>query len=147
MPERARLDHVGLTVADLVAASSWYRDAFGLDVDFTGRVDAIGLDFVMLIDGDGRRLELLHREGSTRGPRAADPAEAALREGFGHMAFDVRGLDEVFARLVGMGAREVMTPRPSPEPGIRMAFVADPEGNLIELLERRADGLSASDGR
>ena len=31
-----------------------------------------------------------------------------------------------------------MTPRPSPEPGVRMAFVADPEGNLVELLDRTA---------
>ena len=27
---------------------------------------------------------------------------------------------------------------PSPEPGVRMAYVADPEGNLIELLDRTA---------
>lgn len=33
--------------------------------------------------------------------------------------------------------------RPSPEAGIRMAYVADPEGNLIELLDRRA-GRAAS---
>ncbi|WP_062289550.1 VOC family protein [Demequina phytophila] len=138
MPEHARLDHVGLNVADLAAASSWYQAAFTMRVDFAGRVDPIALDFVMLIDADGRRLELLHREGSTSRPRAADPAEAALREGFGHMAFDVSGLDDAFARLLGMGAREVMSARPSPEPGIRMAFVADPEGNLVELLERPA---------
>ena len=32
-------------------------------------------------------------------------------------------------------------PRQAPEPGARMAFVHDPEGNLIELIERggRAD--------
>jgi len=35
-----------------------------------------------------------------------------------------------------LGARPVMAPRPSPEPGVRMAFVADPEGNLVELLDR-----------
>ena len=34
------------------------------------------------------------------------------------------------------GARPVMPPCPAPEPGVRMAFVADPEGNLVELLER-----------
>jgi len=31
-----------------------------------------------------------------------------------------------------------MTPRPSPEAGVRMAFVADPEGDLVELLSRPA---------
>jgi catechol 2,3-dioxygenase-like lactoylglutathione lyase family enzyme len=70
--------------------------------------------------------------------RAADPPTAVLTEGFGHIAFDVAGVDAAFDRLVGLGARAVMTPRPSPEPGVRMAFVADPEGNLVELLDRAA---------
>jgi lactoylglutathione lyase len=30
----------------------------------------------------------------------------------------------------------VMTPRPSPEAGVRMSYLADPDGNLIELVER-----------
>ena len=34
------------------------------------------------------------------------------------------------------GASDRMSPRPSPDPGVRMAYVADPEGNLIELLDR-----------
>ena len=52
------------------------------------------------------------------------------------MAFDVTDLDATFERVVGLGARPVMTPRPSPEAGVRMAFVADPEGNLVEILSR-----------
>ena len=47
--------------------------------------------------------------------------------------------DGTFERLVALSARAVMNPRPSPEPGVRMAFVADPEGNLLELLDR-SDG-------
>lgn len=49
---------------------------------------------------------------------------------------DHAGLDATFERTVTLGARPVMTPRHSPEPGVRMAFVADPEGNLIEPLSR-----------
>jgi multimeric flavodoxin WrbA len=96
----------------------------------------------------GGRLELLHRPGSAAGLRAADPAQAALAEGCGHLAFDVADLDATFARVVELGARAVVTPRQSPEPGVRMAFVADPEGKLVELLSRtpavpRILGLSA----
>ena len=53
------------------------------------------------------------------------------------MAFDVTDLDAGFHRAVARGARPVMPPGPSPEAGVRMAFVADPEGNLIELMQRR----------
>ena len=133
----ARLDHVGLAVANLEAAVSWFCDVFGLVPELTLRVDALDLSIEMLVHpAFGYRLELLHRPGSAAGRKPADPGEAALREGFGHVAFDVPDLDGAFDRAVAHGARPVMPPCPSPEPGVRMAFVADPEGNLIELLHR-----------
>ena len=133
----ARLDHAGLSVRDLAGAARWYCDAFGYHRELDLRVDPIDLDIVMLIHrAYGDRLELLHRPGTASGPKAADPAGAALSQGFGHIAFDVADLDATFERVVTLGARPVLTPRPSPEPGVRMAFVADPEGNLIELLSR-----------
>jgi lactoylglutathione lyase len=135
----ARLDHAGLSVRDLGSAADWYCAAFGYTRERELRVDPIDLDIVMLIHrSHGDRLELLHRPGSAPGLRADGPAEAALSQTFGHVAFDVADLDATFDRVVGRGARPVMTPRESPEPGVRMAFVADPEGNLIEILSRGA---------
>ena len=137
----ARLDHVGLAVADLGAAAAWYCDVFGLAPELSLRVDAIDLSIEMLIHPVfGYRIELLHRPGTgdsaSPGPKPAHPAAAALRAGYGHVAFDVADLDGAFDRAVARGARPVMPPCPAPEPGVRMAFVADPEGNLIELLHR-----------
>ena len=138
MPE-ARLDHAGLSVADLAAMAAWYGDVFGFQVELTLRVEPLDLDIVMLVHpGAGDRLELLYRPGSTRPATPADPGEAALRQGLGHIAFDVPDLDTAFDRAVAAGAWPVMSPRPSPESGVRMAFVADPEGNLVELLHRPA---------
>jgi glyoxylase I family protein len=94
----------------------------------------------------GYRLELLHRPGSAADGKPGTPAQAALREGYGHIAFDVGDLDAAYDRAVGRGARPVRPPGPSPEPGVRMAFVADPEGNLIELLHRPAEGSRAPAG-
>jgi len=135
----ARLDHVGLAVTDLRTACAWYCDVFGLVPELSLRVDAIDLSMEMLIHpAFGYRVELLHRPGTGAGagPKPANPAEAALREGYGHVAFDVADLDGAFDRAVARRARPVMPPCPAPEPGVRMAFVADPEGNLIELLHR-----------
>ncbi|GIF25377.1 glyoxylase I family protein [Actinoplanes tereljensis] len=134
----ARLDHVGLSVHDLDAAAEWYCAAFGYRRELALRVDPIDLDIIMLLHPThGDRLELLHRPGSVTGPRPANPAEAALSEAYGHIAFDVVDLDLAYDRVVGLGARSVMAPQPSPEAGVRMAFVADPEGNLVELMQRR----------
>ena len=133
----ARLDHVGLAVGDLQAAVSWFCEVFGLVPELTLRVDALDLSIEMLVHPVyGYRLELLHRPGSLAGRKPGTPGEAALREGYGHVAFDVTDLDGAYHRAVARGARPVMPPRPSPEPGVRMAFVADPEGNLIEFLHR-----------
>ncbi len=91
----------------------------------------------MLIHPDhGDRLELLHRTGSARRHTPADPGEAARATGSGTSPSTSATSTGTFQRAVAAGARPVMTPRPSPEPGIRMAFVADPEGNLVELLDR-----------
>src|ERR1700735_2254744 len=148
-PVGARLDHAGLAVADLEAASAWFCDVFGLVRELTLRVEALELSIAMLIHPrHGYRIELLHRPGSRAGGKPAPPAEAALREGYGHVAFDVTDLDAGYERAVARGARPVMPPCPSPEPGVRMAFVADPEGNLIELLHRarlRADVVVRGD--
>jgi glyoxylase I family protein len=143
MPDAPRLDHVGLNVADLDAAERWYCAAFGFERSLALRIDAVELDIVMLINGSGQRLELLSRPGSSLGMRASNPAAAVLSEGYGHMAFDVVGVDAVYERLLGLGATPVMPPQPSPEPDVRMAFVADPEGNLVELLDRTAGTAEA----
>jgi len=129
------LDHVGLTVGDLDAMSAWYATAFELAPEFEFAVPEHAFRGVML-RGAGYRVELLERAGSVAGLQAANPVEAALTRGFGHVAFDVPDVDAAHRRLVELGATDRMSPRPSPEPGVRMAYVADPEGNLVELLDR-----------
>lgn len=137
MGDGPRVDHTGLSVADLEAMATWYADVFGFTRELTLRVEPLELDIIMLIlPGCGDRLELLYRPGSARRSDPRDPGEAALHQGFGHIAFDVDGVDGAYDRAVAAGARPVMPPRPSPEAGVRMAFVADPEGNLVELLDR-----------
>lgn len=132
-------DHVGLTVGDLEAMTAWYAAAFGLAVEFEFALEQFDFRGVMLRGGAGDRvyrLELLARGGSLAGLQAANPIEAALTRGFGHVAFDVPDVDAAYADLQAQGATDRMSPRPSPEPGVRMAYVADPEGNLVELLDR-----------
>ncbi|WP_300680946.1 VOC family protein [Nocardioides sp.] len=131
-----RFDHVGLTVADLPAMIEWYAAAFDLHVEFEFRLDHVDFAGTVLRSADGWGIELLHRPEGVRGLQAGNPVEAALTHGYGHFALDVVGVDATYEHLIGLGASDRMSPRPSPEPGVRMAYVADPEGNLIELLDR-----------
>lgn len=130
------LDHAGLSVADLDRAVEFYGRAFGFESEF-----AFGLPGdvrgVMLRLPDGRgRLELFEHPGSSGGLRAPSPLEALGTRGYGHFALDAADLDGAYALALEAGASERVSPRPSPEPGVRFAFVADPEGNLVELVER-----------
>ena len=129
-----RLDHVGLNVAELDAMSDWYVAAFGYTVQHRFELADLDLRITMLVAADGRRFELLQRSQSLAGLRASTPAEAAGTSGYGHVCFVVDDLDVAFARLLDVGASPVLAPGPAPEEGVRMAWVHDPEQNLVELI-------------
>ena len=137
MTPAAMFDHVGISVADLDAAADWYCRALDLAKEFEFGLPHLAMRGVMLLSRTGYRVELLERAGSAAaGPAPGSPDEAVLRRGYGHMCLDIPDVDAAHAALLAAGAADRMPPRPSPEPGIRMAFVADPEGNLIELIDR-----------
>jgi catechol 2,3-dioxygenase-like lactoylglutathione lyase family enzyme len=131
-----RIHHVSLSVADLDAQERWYRTAFGLE-DVEERLDLpeVGVRTAILSDGAGQRIEFAERAGSE--PVAApDPFAATARQTFTHLALQVADLDAAFRRLTGKcAAVGVVEPGPGASEGVRYAYVHDPEGNLIELIE------------
>jgi lactoylglutathione lyase len=129
-----RFDHPGLTVADLDASCAFYGAALGFEPQLEFALgDVRG---AMLDHPTGMRLELFEVPGSAPGREGQPPLEAMRTRGLGHVAFAAPDIDELFAQVLAAGAREVLAPQPSPEPGVRFAFLADPEGHLIELVER-----------
>jgi lactoylglutathione lyase len=131
------LDHIGLSVADLDAQAAWYSKALGLHAAAPFALEDLGIRGVFLVDARHEwAIELLSREGSVPGLHAPDPPTAVLTRGYGHICLRVEDVDSTFEQLIGAGASERMPPRAAPEPGVRMAYVADPEGHLIELLDR-----------
>jgi len=132
-----RMDHAGISVADLDEASRWYQRALGLSAERTFHAHSAGLRGVMLVHESGYRIELLHRPDSAGGIRAGGPDEAVLTRGYGHVAFTVADVATAFRALVDAGASARVPPCPAPREGALMAWVADPDGNLIELLSER----------
>jgi catechol 2,3-dioxygenase-like lactoylglutathione lyase family enzyme len=128
---RATFHHAGLPVSDLVRAIGWYRDVLGLEHTTTARVPE-GVEIAFVVGRSGAGVELFALEA----PEAAqwEGPIAALRQRIGHVAFAVDDLDAAFARAVDAGGHAVWEPRPSPKRGQRIAFVADPDGNLVELV-------------
>lgn len=131
------VDHIGLSVGDLDAQRDWYQRAFGFDTARPFEIAPVGLRGVFLLGPDDLALELLERQGSQAvNLPATTPPDALLSRGWAHVCLRVADVDAVFTRLIDAGAGTLSAPGDSPEPGVRFAFVTDPEGNLIELLDR-----------
>jgi len=150
-----RIDHVGITVSDVDRALGFYRDLLGLRVIADSSVTApevaelLGLDSVQLrvadLDsGDGRIVELIQYV-QPKGRRipydSSDPATE-------HIAFTVDDLGAVRERLSKAGAA-IVSRRPITisEPGgdfdgAICLYVRDPDGAILELVERRSDPIS-----
>jgi catechol 2,3-dioxygenase-like lactoylglutathione lyase family enzyme len=135
--QQVRFDHVGISVPDLEAATKWYCDTLYLTPAPGFAVKGTDLRGIMLLHESGYRIELLHRASAGPGLAPDSPLSAAATWGFGHMCLSVENVDAEFERLIAAGATVRMPPSPSPRPGARVSFVADPYGNLIELIDNR----------
>jgi len=128
--------HTSLSVADLDAQRAWYQRALGLDqVVEEFHLDEPAVRTAVLQSSSGVRLELIERAGASRTRAYSDPLDAASTLGFGHWAISVRDLDTAFATIVAAGGLAVWPPADAVQPGARFAYVKDPEGNLIELIQ------------
>ena len=133
----ARFHHVSLSVADLDASQSWYEHVLGLDeVVERFALAEPPVRTVVLRAPNGLRLELIERAGC-RPQTFADPLDAAQTQGYGHWALEVDDLDAAFALLSTPPGQPVSSPARAVRPGDRFAYVKDPEGNLLELIQPR----------
>ena len=91
----------------------------------------------MLVNDQGVRVELFERKGSRATP-PADPTESTLTQGMFQFALSVSDVHSAFARATSLGAASVMSPRIAPDGRTLFAFIGDPDGNLIEFIQRES---------
>lgn len=130
-------DHVGISVGDIETMATWYEKALGVVRTHPFTVPPIEMTGVFLIDGNGLAIELVHRPHNQAGMDASNPAVAALTRGYSHLCLRVEDVDALYDHLLSVGGESAMAPQESPEPGVRFAWIRDPEGNLIEFHDRK----------
>ncbi len=135
-----RVDHLAISVADLEAMTAWYCTHLRARIEYEIDRPAAGVVGVVLDVGRGQRLELLSSVGSpTPVGTAPDGVDGSLRRlGYHHLAIGVDDVPAAFDALVGADAPALLAPAPGSQAGITVAFVTDPEHNIIELISRPA---------
>jgi len=139
-----RVDHVGVVVEDLGAATAFFVDlGFKLEggglvegdwVDRVVGLEAIRVEIAMVESPDGHgRLELVkfHAPNGPHGDRDAPANTPGIR----HIAFAVDDIDAVIAGLRARGT-ELVGEVERYEDLYRLCYVRGPEGIIVELAER-----------
>ena len=136
---KARLDHIGIAVANLEEALAFYRDALGLEVSAPAEVPTERVRVTFVPVGEPA-LELLE-------PTASDSVVARYLDrrgpGIHHITLLVDDLAAVLARLKARGVRLLDdTPRAGAH-GSRVAFVhpSSAHGVLVELKQAAAEDV------
>jgi glyoxylase I family protein len=128
--------HVCIAVSDMEASLPFYRDVLGLGVFFDVELEGPSMEVVTgepgargrMVGGmlGGTVVELL--EFAHRNLRAT--AEPML--GYTNISLSVRDIDEALAAVTAAGYEPEQ--QPVEIGGVRMFFVRDPDGTLIEFV-------------
>ncbi len=120
-----RAPHIAIYTRDLARLEAFYTRTLGFPV--VRRWDAAGIVFV---DAGGLWIELTRQDAPDEGtrPRALDQGV-----GMNHLALWVEQVDQMFQQLAGLGVHVLAAP--ADYENVRVAFLADPDGNVLELIE------------
>lgn len=123
-----RLDGFGLFVDDMPAMVRFYRDVLGFEI--AEGEDAVNVYLVK----DGTLFMLYERKNFEKMTSRRYEYLKGLNAHF-EIALYVDTFEEVdkeYARIVAQGGRSVLEPETEPW-GQRTCYIADPEGNLVEI--------------
>jgi lactoylglutathione lyase len=129
-----RILHTMLRVRDLDASLRFYTQSLGMKL--LRRTDYPGGEFTLAFVGYGDEsdhsvLELTYNW---------DGRDYALGDAFGHVALGVDDIHGVCDRLRAEGVRITREPGPMKHGSTVIAFVEDPDGYKIELIEEKGRG-------
>ncbi|MBY0521585.1 MAG: VOC family protein [Sphingomonas sp.] len=119
-----RLNFVKLIVSEMEAMIAFYTGAFGM-VEAGPRVDLPEIEEALLTMPGDRFTLVLYRWKDGRG--------LELGTAHGPIGFLTKDIDGAYSRLLDHGARSMR--KPFAMGPMKVAFVADPEGHEVELVQ------------
>jgi len=130
-----RADHIMISTADYVATLDWYNRVLGFEVvrewDIAGYPDVD----VGYISANGFVIEVVGTKEPFQDEKVAPDVFTAMSDrGYVHLAFSSADVDAVAAELVSRGVELEMPPTNFDAAGVRLLFIRDNNGNLIEIV-------------
>ncbi|CAI49416.1 glyoxalase domain protein [Natronomonas pharaonis DSM 2160] len=116
--------HVCLNVADADRAVDWYTENLGFEESWGFETESGETVNRYVADDNGVELQLSDTEGET-------PSEDGDR--WDHLAVSVDDVDAAVEAIDHHGIQQ--EPSDQPAAGARTAFIEDPDGHVIELIE------------
>lgn len=135
IPIIATENHVGLAVKNLDTQKKWYEKVFGMKEEQHFESSEYKVRTVLLRSTTGLGMELIEVKEASRKRDYKNALDAASDLGYGHWAIVVKDVKQAYSLLITAGATSVSAPAPAVQPGASFAYVKDPEGNLIELMQ------------
>jgi lactoylglutathione lyase len=136
-----RLLHTMLRVRDLDRSLHFYCDQLGMKL--LRRKDYPGGAFTLAFVGYGDESKTAVLELTYNWPDANGPRDYELGTAFGHVALGVEDIYALCDALRAQGVKVVREPGPMQHGTTVIAFLEDPDGYRIELIEERSRKRSA----
>ncbi|MFH1327555.1 MAG: VOC family protein [Candidatus Bathyarchaeota archaeon] len=135
------LDHTAITVKDLDRSIHFYSKILSFQLLSRKKNIVLNVEYALVQVGQSR-IEILspiEGEPSDRNPVESGmegvASELGRNVGWNHIALRIDSMEELCKVLKASGVRFVMEPKLMGS-GSKIAFITDPDGNLIELIQR-----------
>lgn len=125
--------HVSIRTSDIERSIAFYKGYFGMELEKRRDIHANNAEIAFMKEpGSGFSLELTWYKDQKRFSQAS--YEDRL---FDHLAFTLNDMDATINRMRKAGVKITDEPFTLGPGSSKLAFIEDPDGTLIELIERK----------
>ncbi|TYP73371.1 VOC family protein [Paenibacillus methanolicus] len=127
--------HIAIRVSDYEAAKNWYVEKLGFRVIQEWPFGDLNLAYVAPPHDDSFYIELIGDGEVSEAPLHTEIGSSLRQGGHHHLCLNVDNVDEAIAYLAAQGVTLIGEPFEVDAIHRRLAFFADPWGNLFELAQ------------
>jgi catechol 2,3-dioxygenase-like lactoylglutathione lyase family enzyme len=134
-----KMNHSAIRVPDFDAAVAWYAEKLDFRLRQSAPVAGLTFGFLYPAADDSFHFEVLAGSGADSRPPYKDLYDSYKMSGWHHIGFQVESVDAAIGELKRRRVTVVSEPHDAPAVGLRVAFFADPWGNLFEMIQPLGD--------